>query len=106
MADAALLNELWQLLNILLLLLGSLLFAGMFTTSDLMERWKVTRDTVLDHIHSGKLKAIDVGRSPNRPSWRISAEAVEIFEQASESEAWNAPPPKRRKRSREVTEFF
>lgn len=79
----------------------------MLRTGDLMERWSVNRDTVLHFIHTGQLRAINVSRSTGRASWRISVEAVEIFEQANESPEWNAPPqPNRPKRAQHLTEFF
>ena len=107
-----LLNELFQFVNNSLPLIGILLLAAtlqrrMFTTNDLMERWSVNRDTILHFIHVGRLKAIDVSRSKGRASWRIPADAVEIFETANESPEWNAPPqPKRRTREANVVEFF
>lgn len=111
-AALALLNELFQFVNSLLPLMVSLFFAAtlqqrMFTTNDLMERWGVTRDTVLHFIHTGRLRALNVSRSKGRASWRIPHDAVEIFEQANESPEWNSPPqPKRSKRRTNVVEFF
>ena len=95
----------WLITDPLSVLLG--VTVAMFTTNDLMLRWGVTRDTVLNFIHTGRLRAINVSRSKGRASWRIPDDAVEIFEQANESPEWNAPPqPKRPRRSQNVTEFF
>lgn len=80
--------------------------AAHFTITELMERWKCTRDTVLAKIHSGRLRAINVSNTNNRPRWRIPAEAVETYEQANESPAWNAAPkPSRRKTARSTKEY-
>lgn len=49
-----------------------------YTVNELMARWKMSRRTVLEVIHAGKLRAFKVGRRV----WRIAREEVERYERA------------------------
>lgn len=45
------------------------------------ERYGVSEHTVIEWIHSGELKAVDVSRKRGgRPRWRITEESLEAFE--------------------------
>jgi excisionase family DNA binding protein len=75
---------------------------------DLCERYEVSEHTVLSWIHSGELRAVNVGRRPGakRPRWRISHQALEQFELARTP---TPPPPRARRRKRAesgVIEFY
>jgi excisionase family DNA binding protein len=74
---------------------------------DLCERYGVSEHTALLWIHSGELKAVNVGRRPGakRPRWRITPEALRAFEAARTA---GPPPPRarRRKRPDDVIAFY
>jgi excisionase family DNA binding protein len=74
---------------------------------DLCERYAVSEHTVLGWIRSGELRAVNVGRrsGAKKPRWRITQEALEVFELARTA---TPPPPRmgRRKRPADVIEFY
>lgn len=52
---------------------------------DLCDRFGVGEHTILQWIHSGELKAIDVSRTgQSRPKWRITEDALNEFETSRE----------------------
>jgi excisionase family DNA binding protein len=77
------------------------------TIRDVALRLQVGQHTVLGFIHSGELKAINVGRRPGakKPLWRIMPEALQAFE---ELRTPTPPPPRARRKRRpaEVIEFY
>jgi hypothetical protein len=77
-----------------------------YTVKDLQLRYGVGESTVLAWIHSGELKAINVGVEPGkrRPRWRITAEAVQAFE-AGRTPTPSLPAVRRRKQD-QVIEFY
>lgn len=79
----------------------------MHTVEDLTHRFGVTEHTVLTWIHSGELKAVNVGRAPDskKPRWRISEEALTEFE-AKRTPTQAVPRAKRRKRRADVIQFY
>jgi excisionase family DNA binding protein len=81
---------------------------AMLTVSDLMARFGVNETTVLGWIHSGELKAVNVGRRAGlkRPRWRVSAEAVAAFEAARTATPTPTARATRRRRSNHVVEFY
>jgi len=74
---------------------------------DLCERYGVSAHTVLSWIRSGELRAVNVGRRPGarKPRWRISAQALEAFEQLR-TPAPPTPRARRKKRPADVIEFY
>ena len=74
---------------------------------DLCERYGVSAHTVLNWIHNGELKAVNVGRRPGakKPRWRITQAALEAFE-ALRTPTPPPPPTRRKKRPAEVIEFY
>jgi len=72
------------------------------------ERYGVSEHTVLHWLHSGQLKAVNVGRDlgAKKPRWRVSQEALDAFE------ALRTPTPqpprvrRRKKRPTDVIEFY
>jgi transposase len=78
----------------------------MFTVKDIEQRYDVTEATVLGWIHSGQLKAFNVGRTPGakKPRWRVAAAELERFELTRAASA--APPKMRRRKQSEVPEFI
>lgn len=78
------------------------------SVKDVCERYGVTVHTVLGWIHSGELKAINVGRrmGAKKPRWRITAEALQAFEMLRTP----SPPPPRtyrnRRRPADYIEFY
>lgn len=72
-----------------------------FTVRDISERYGVGLHTVLAWIHSGELRAINVGRtaSGKKARWRVTEEALSAFELRRSS----TPPPKPVRRSRRTS---
>lgn len=80
-----------------------------FTVRDIEKLLGVDEHAVLGWIKSGELKAINVGRSPNKkkPRWRISQAALEEFERLRSATPLTQITPRRRKRrSAEVLDMF
>jgi excisionase family DNA binding protein len=74
------------------------------TVGDVAKRLKLSTDSVLSLIRSGRLRASNVGLGKQRPRWRIAPEAIDQFlaERAAPKRA-----PRRRRRDRgSVIEFF
>jgi excisionase family DNA binding protein len=80
-----------------------------YTIRDICNRFGVHEQTVLAWIHSGELKAVNVGVSPakKKPRWRITEEALKAFE---ELRATTPPAPRvqrrRKKQASDVIEFI
>jgi excisionase family DNA binding protein len=75
-----------------------------FTTAEIGAQLKISEEAVRDHIHAGRLRAVNVGNGSRRPRWRITAEALDEFLAAQ-----TAPPRatrRPRKRRGPVIEFF
>ena len=53
-----------------------------YTVREICNRYAVHEQTVLAWIHSGELKAVNVGVAPGKkkPRWRISQSALDAFE--------------------------
>ena len=79
----------------------------MYTVQDIQRRYNVTVQTVLGWIHSGELRAVNVGRrqGAKKPRWRITQEALEAFEQAR-TPVRPAPRGDRRKAPADVVKFY
>lgn len=76
-----------------------------YSVADLCLRWKVGADKVHGFIRRGELVAINVATNLSaRPQWRITPEAVELFERKRTS----APPPSphRRRRKRTIVDYY
>lgn len=78
-----------------------------YSVRDLCERYAVGEHTVLTWIRSGELRAVNVGRRPDgkKPRWRITEEALAVFEVARTS-APPKPRAPRRKRPNDVIDFY
>jgi excisionase family DNA binding protein len=78
-----------------------------YDVRDICNRFSVNEHTVLRWIHSGELRAINVGVSPGKkkPRWRVTEEALATFEALRTP---SPPPPRtrRRRRSADVVEFY
>ena len=75
-----------------------------YTIKDICDHFGVNEHTCLAWIHSGELKAVNVGVAPGKkkPRWRITQEALDAFE-ALRAASPPAPATRRqRKRSDEV----
>lgn len=80
-----------------------------YKVNDLMERFGVSQHTVLAWIDSGELRAVDVSRKRGgKPRWRITAEALEAFENGRTKTPAPPPAPRRKKRQADaqVIEFY
>lgn len=79
------------------------------STAAFAERYLMTQDRVVDLIHAGELRAVNISTNPRakRPTWRIAAAECERFEQARSSVP-PTPAPKRRrgKQTATVIEFY
>jgi hypothetical protein len=80
--------------------------AGPFSVQDIAAHYGVTIPTVLTWVHTGELQALNVSRSARskKPRWRITAAALEAFEQLRTITA--VPPRPRRRRSSDVIRFY
>ena len=67
------------------------------STKDLRARYGVGEHTILNWIHNGVLRAIDISRvGSSRPKWRIRDEDLQAFELARE----HVPPVPRKRRTK------
>jgi excisionase family DNA binding protein len=76
---------------------------GMLTVAGAAERLTTSPDHVLNLIRAGKIKAVNVGRGPKRPRWRIAPDVLKEFTVGRETSTPKART--RRKKGGEV-EFF
>lgn len=78
-----------------------------YTVRDLCNRFSVHEQTVLAWIHSGELKAVNVGVAPGKkkPRWRITQEALAAFE-ALRTPTPPAPRSRRRRKANDVLDFI
>jgi excisionase family DNA binding protein len=78
-----------------------------FSVKDLAKRYAVGEATILAWISRGELRALNVGRhlGAKKPRWRITAEALEAFEQLR-TPSLPLPRTQRRRRPAETIEFY
>lgn len=80
-----------------------------WTLAEIAERWGCAHGTVLTHVYTGDLRAIDISTNPKGKSrYIVPAEALEQFERARETPPPETPPKRKRVKVRagEVIEFF
>ena len=66
-----------------------------------------SRRLIIDHIHSGQLRAVDVSRvGSKRPRYRIPHEALETFLLSREVRSATTPKRRRKKQAEGVIQFF
>lgn len=77
------------------------------TVEQVAERYAVSKAAVWDWIHSGELKALNVGRKPGlkKPRWRITMGAIENFELMRSARPPAPPVRRRRKQSTEINYY-
>jgi excisionase family DNA binding protein len=79
-----------------------------YTIRDICNRFGVHEHTVLAWVHSGELKAVNVGVAlgKKKPRWRITEAALAAFEELRANRP--APPRtyRRRQHQPEVIEFI
>jgi len=70
---------------------------GFFTPSQIAERYEVGVGRVIDWIKSGRLRAVNVSVSvrSKKPQYRVSAAALEQFEQSRTTGCRLVRPPRR-----------
>jgi hypothetical protein len=76
-----------------------------FSVADLARRWRISPDKIRAFLAKGELIGVNVAANMSgRPQWRISPEAVQLFEKRRSS----APPPKpaRRQRRTGYVDYF
>jgi len=78
---------------------------GMLTVAGGAAALTTSPDHVLDLIHSGRLKAVNIGRGTKRPRWRIAPEALKEFTCDRETSTSGKRTRTRRGKGGEV-EFF
>ena len=70
------------------------------------ERWGCSTRLILDHISSGTIPAVNIGRAGSKkPRYRISEADLEKFEESRAVRVVSAPT-RRRKKNPNVIEFF
>ena len=74
-----------------------------YTPAQLAARWQVSTDYVYGLINGGMLRTLPVPPGTRRPTYRVPADAVAVYE-AGET-ATSATPAKRRKRQGERPGF-
>lgn len=79
-----------------------------YTIRDICNRYGVNEHTVLAWIHSGELKAVNVGVAPGKkkPRWRITQGAVDAFEALRAATPPAPTPRRRRKQSADIVQFY
>jgi excisionase family DNA binding protein len=79
-----------------------------FTIAQVAEKYGVNASTVLSWIKSGDLPAINVGRSiaKKKPRWRVTASALEQFEQLRTATPPPPPAPRRTRKKPNVIQFY
>jgi len=84
--------------------------ASTYTIRDICNRFAVNENTVLRWVHSGELRAVNVGveMGKKKPRWRIEQSSLDAFI-ALRTPTNPAPTGKRRRRKKQtsgVVEFF
>lgn len=80
-----------------------------WTLGEIAERWCCSHSTVLTHVHTGELRAIDTSTNRRGKSrYIVPTEALLAFERARETPPPEKPLPRKRVKVRpgEVIEFF
>lgn len=79
-----------------------------YTIRDICNRFGVHEQTVLAWVHSGELKAVNVGRAPGKkkPRWRITQEALDAFEASRAATPQPQPTRRRRKQQDDVVRTY
>lgn len=79
-----------------------------FTPDDLAKRWKCRAAHVRELIGQGKLVATNVALNPKggKPRWRISPEAVEVFELLRSTAPAAVKQRAPRRKAEGIIEFF
>jgi excisionase family DNA binding protein len=78
---------------------------GMLTAAGAAALLHISADAVLNLIHAGHLKAVNVGRGRVKPRWRIGRDALESFKRGRETASSGKRSRTRRSKSSEV-EYF
>jgi excisionase family DNA binding protein len=79
-----------------------------YSVRDLCDRFQVNEHTVLAWIHSGELKAVNVGVAPGKkkPRWRVTQSALDEWLQLRASPSPALPTRRRRTQTSDVIEFI
>lgn len=78
------------------------------TVRDICNHFGCHEQTVLAWIHSGELKAVNVGVAPGKkkPRWRITQAALEEFEKKRAAVPPAPTPTRRRRKSTDAVDFY
>lgn len=76
----------------------------MLSVKSVAEEFGVTTDHILDLIHRGHLRAVNVGLG-RKPRWKVPAEAITEFMAARTATA-NPVAHRKRRQSAGVVEFY
>lgn len=81
--------------------------AETFTVQQIADRYGVCPETVNGWIASGELRAVNVARNrgAKKPRWRITADALRLFEELRATTA-PAVPRQRKKPAADVIRFY
>ena len=64
-----------------------------FTIAEIAERWSCSPSTVLEHVRSGRLRAINVSSSARRQCYRVPKASLEAFERDRSTDRPAEPKP-------------
>jgi len=78
--------------------------ARCLTPPMLAARWGCSPESIIGLIRAGRLPAFTVSVGRRRPRWRVSLEAVAVYEMTRQGSA--APKAPKRQKNGDVIEFF
>jgi len=80
-----------------------------YTLAEIAQRWGCSHSTVLTHVYTGELRALDISTNPRQRSrYIVPGDALAEFEQSRATPPPEPPAPRKRVkvRSGDVIEFF
>lgn len=77
-----------------------------YTVAEASEFLQVTEETILSHIHKGRLHASNIGRGLRRPRWRILSSDLGLFLAATRAKQPPSPLSKRRQSKAAISKDY
>jgi excisionase family DNA binding protein len=76
------------------------------TVADVASTLKISEDSVLGHIQTKRLRAVNVGSGVRRPRWRIRREDLDQFLELRVADPVAPRQRQRKKTTEKVTRYF